>query len=108
MSQLGFFDLDDRYKQLSAGGDPLERLNEIIDWTLFLPLIEKALHRERKSEAGKKPYNRLMMFKMLVLQTLWIDEFSLQSLSFWAAAEDSYVLNLCTSVRMYARTSLWD
>ena len=32
MSQTGLFDLFDRLEQLSRKGDPLERLNEVIDW----------------------------------------------------------------------------
>ena len=35
MIQPGFFDLSERYKELSAAGDPLERLNEIIPWNKF-------------------------------------------------------------------------
>lgn len=71
MIQSGFFDLDDRYKQLSAHGDPLERLNSLIDWKIFMPLIKRAFSKQRKSNAGRKPYNRLMMFKVLVLQSLY-------------------------------------
>ena len=65
------FDLDNRYAQLSLAGDPLEQLNAVMDWKIFLPLLEKAFFRERKSEAGRKPYNRLLMFKLLVLQSLY-------------------------------------
>lgn len=71
MHQFGFFDLHDRYEQLSRAGDPLERLNAIIDWKIFLPTVQKAFFRQRKSEAGRKPYNRLLMFKLLVLQSLY-------------------------------------
>lgn len=69
--QPGFFDLSDRYEQLSSHGDPLERLNTLIDWKLFEPLIRRAFDKQRKSAAGRKPYNRLMMFKVLVLQSLY-------------------------------------
>ena len=33
--QAGFFDIDERLKQLSAKGDALERLNAIVDFELF-------------------------------------------------------------------------
>jgi IS5 family transposase len=69
--QLGFFDLMNRYEGISSEGDPLERLDKTIEWKVFLPLINRAFERERKSEAGRKPYNRLMMFKLLVLQSLY-------------------------------------
>ena len=71
MIQPGFFDLSYRYEQLSVGGDPLEKLNELIDWRIFLPSIRKAFTKQRKSSAGRKAYNKLLMFKMLVLQSLY-------------------------------------
>lgn len=69
--QLGFFDLLNRYEGISAEGDPLERLDKAVKWKIFLPLINRAFERERKSESGRKPYDRLMMFKLLVLQSLY-------------------------------------
>lgn len=71
MKQPGFFDLLDRYDQLSQMNDPLEKLNEVINWKIFLSPINKAFRRERKSEAGRKPYDRLLMFKIVVLQTMY-------------------------------------
>lgn len=71
MHKFGFFDLSDRYEQLSRAGDPLEQLNAVINWKTFLPIIQKAFFRLRKSEAGRKPYDRLMMFKLLILQSLY-------------------------------------
>ena len=43
--QAGFFDFDERLKQLSAKGDHLERLNGLIDFELFRPDLEKAVPR---------------------------------------------------------------
>lgn len=71
-SQPGFFDLSERYEQLSAHGDPLERLSNLVDWKIFNPLINRAFRKaNRDSPAGRKPYNRLMMFKILVIQSLY-------------------------------------
>jgi IS5 family transposase len=69
--QFGFFDLANRYEELSHQGDPLERLNAVVDWKIFLPLINRAFDKARKSPAGRKPFNRLMMFKVLLLQGLY-------------------------------------
>jgi len=33
--QAGFFDVDERLKQLSAKGDSMERLNAVVDFELF-------------------------------------------------------------------------
>ena len=60
-----------RYEQLSNHGDPLERLNSVVDWKIFLPLINRPFYKARKSSAGRKPFNRLMMFKVLLLQGLY-------------------------------------
>jgi IS5 family transposase len=55
---------------LSKTGDPLERLNAIIDWEIFRPILERMDSKERKSRAGRKPTCRILMFKMLILQRL--------------------------------------
>jgi len=67
--QTSFFDLDDRYAHLSKIGDPLERLSRAIDWELFRPLLDRIDDKPRKSNAGRKTTDRVLMFKMLVLQT---------------------------------------
>lgn len=66
--QTSFFDLDNRYAHLSKSGDPLERVNAVIDWELFRPVLNLVDKKERKSAAGRKPTDRVRMFKMLVLQ----------------------------------------
>ena len=68
--QLGFLDLQHRFDQLSKGGDALKRLNAIVDWEMFRPDLESIDRKERKSAAGRKPTDRVRMFKMLALQNL--------------------------------------
>lgn len=68
--QSSFYDLDNRYAQLSKQGDPLERLSAVIDWELFRPIIERMDAKPRKSLAGRKPTDRVLMFKVLILQRL--------------------------------------
>jgi transposase, IS5 family len=74
VGQLGFYDLDKRLKAISAKGDPLEALNAIIPFESFRAKIEAVVRlvpEERKSNAGRKPFDAVMMFKVLVLQTLY-------------------------------------
>jgi IS5 family transposase len=71
MAQLGFFDVDERLAALSAAGDPLERLSEVVDFELFLPVLDAALARSDRSRGGRPPYNPVLMFKVLVLQALY-------------------------------------
>lgn len=66
--QTSFFDLEDRYRQLSRSGDPLERLGRAIDWEMFRPVLLRVDQKARKSNAGRKPVDRVLMFKILVLQ----------------------------------------
>src|SRR5574344_553657 len=71
MAQQGFFDTDTRLQQLSELGDPLERLNETIDWQLFRPALNKIFKKEAKGPGGRPPFDYVMMFKILVLQKLY-------------------------------------
>jgi len=71
LMQPGFFDLENRHGQLEALGDPLPKLKEIVDWEAFRPLLERIREKERKSNASRKPYDVILMFKVLVLQHLY-------------------------------------
>ena len=64
------FDLANRYASLTEAGDPLERLNAVIDWEIFRPVLERIDSKERKSAAGRKSTCRIRLFKMLILQRL--------------------------------------
>ena len=68
--QNSLFDLQNRYASLSEAGDPLERLNAVIDWEIFRPILARLDGSERKSAAGRKPTCRVLMFKLLILQRL--------------------------------------
>ena len=67
----GLFDEQFLLKKLDQKLDPLARLNSIVDWRSFLPIIEQALGRDKASAAGRKPYPSLFMFKILILQSLY-------------------------------------
>ncbi len=71
MSQPGFFDLDERYESLSKCGDPLEVLAKEIPWESFRYPLKKALRKPKKSKAGRKAFDPVLMFKVLVLQNLY-------------------------------------
>lgn len=68
--QNSLFDLENRYASLSEAGDPLERLDAVIDWEIFRPILGRIDKKKRKSAAGRKPVCRVRMFKLLVLQRL--------------------------------------
>ena len=67
----GLFDEQFLLRKLDQMGDPLARLDGIVDWRAFLPSIEKALGRVDAVSAGRKPYPPLFMFKILIFQSLY-------------------------------------
>ena len=69
--QPGFFDGEERLKALSASGDPLERLARVVDLEAFRQDLERALLRSDRAKGGRPPYDAVLMFKILVLQTLY-------------------------------------
>jgi IS5 family transposase len=69
--QTGLLDWHIRFRQLDAGGDPLPRLKKLVDWERFRPELEAVRDKERKSNAGRKPFDVVLMFKVLVLQSLY-------------------------------------
>lgn len=71
MSQAGFFDFEQRKEQLDAHGNPLRLLEDALDFEAFRETLLKVRDRDRKSNAGRKPYDVVLMFKMLVLQSLY-------------------------------------
>jgi IS5 family transposase len=73
MGQFGFFDADKRLAALSAKGDPLEAIDRLVPWESFRADIEAVVltpDELRKSSAGRKPLDAIVMFRMLVLQAL--------------------------------------
>ena len=68
MKQPGFFDLNDRHKKLNEK-DPLTHLNALIDWNDFRPTLEKI--RPSKKKMGRPAFDSLLMFKILILQSLY-------------------------------------
>ena len=71
MMQTGLFDWQTRFEQLNNGGDPLVKLNEVVNWELFRNDLQQVREKARKSNAGRKPFDVVLMFKVLILQSLY-------------------------------------
>ena len=71
MKQLGFLDFDIRLNRIDKAGDPLAQLNDTIDWEIFRPILEEARRKPKKSQAGAKGFDVVMLFKILILQSLY-------------------------------------
>ncbi len=74
MAQLGFFDSERRLELLSKKGDRLEAIDKLVEWESFRADIEAIVMTPddtKKSNAGRKPIDAIVLFRMLVLQTLY-------------------------------------
>ena len=80
MGQRGFWDEQNRVSKLQQKKPVLRRLSEAIPWETFRPLLEQGYTQERKSNAGRKRIDPLILFKMLILQQLF--NFSDEELEF--------------------------
>lgn len=78
MGRLGFFDVSRRYEELDAENGPLVSIATLVPWEPFRPRLRAALIKgelrkddtERKSSAGRKPWDEEVIFKALVSRAL--------------------------------------
>ena len=74
MTQMGFFDVEKRYAALDANNDPLVKINAVVPWEAFRSRLEQVWRKPadtRKSDAGRKPWDAIVMFKAIILCALY-------------------------------------
>ena len=74
MGQPGVFDIAQRYAELDAKNDPLLKIDKLVPWEVFRPRLEATWRKpveERKSNAGCKPWDAILIFKAIVLCALY-------------------------------------
>ncbi len=65
----GLYDEQFAIERLSDIGNPLEKISNVIDFEVFRDTLEaKLLNTNKKNNAGAKPFDVVMMFKILILQ----------------------------------------
>jgi len=71
--QPSFFDFEDRWENLCNlnAAQVLVRLNSQIDGEVFRAQLETIRLQERKSNTCRKPFDVILMFKIMVLQSLY-------------------------------------
>ena len=72
--QLGreSFDINEQLEKLSRLKDPLEKLTNRIDFEVFRETLNEIYEKKaRKSQAGAKRYDYVLMFKIIILQRLY-------------------------------------
>ena len=63
------FDGEETLDKLSAIGNPLEKISNVVEFEIFRGTLEaKLLNQDKKNNAGAKPYDVVMMFKIMILQ----------------------------------------
>jgi len=67
----GLFEDQFRQEKISNLKDPLEQLNRFIRWEDFRPVIDKAFAVTDPALGGRPPFDRVMMFKVLILQRMY-------------------------------------
>jgi len=91
-------DVELRVQWLEAKGDPLSRLDAVIDWEGFRPLLVQALAKPAKGPGGRPAHDPVKMFKLLVLQRYYnlsdeqteyqvSDRLSFQKFAGWTVAD---------------------
>jgi IS5 family transposase len=76
---IGIFDLSHRYDGLDKKKDPLVTLASVVPWETFRTKLEAAIAKhglrrapaERKSPARRKPWEEVLIFKALIVQSLY-------------------------------------
>lgn len=71
MKQSVMFGENLRCAMLTQRGDPLAKINQLIDWEMFRAPIEAALRNKDKGPGGRPPYDFILLFKILFLEALY-------------------------------------
>jgi IS5 family transposase len=67
----GFGRIEKRRQQLEERKDKLRDLNEMVPWAVLGQVLEQLPSQERKSNAGRKAIDPMVLFKLLVLKQLY-------------------------------------
>lgn len=69
--QTGFFDLTDRHTLLERLGDPLPKIDRVVDWEGFRETLSGLREEKDPRKGGRPRFDAVLMFKVLVLQQLY-------------------------------------
>lgn len=73
VNPLGLFDDHFLMEKLTKLGDPLQKLNDYIDWNIFKAPLDRSFSDgpKDKSKGGRPSFDKLLMFKALIIQSLY-------------------------------------
>ena len=74
MKQRKLFGVETQLGRLTRLGDPLEKINKLIDWEMFREEIEIAIRKDM-TKGGMPPYDVILMYKITMLQQwYWLSD----------------------------------
>ena len=67
--KIGLIDKQFAAEHLTEMGNPLDAIKKVIDFEFFRQLLEeKLLNTNKKNNAGAKPFDVVLMFKIMLIQ----------------------------------------
>jgi IS5 family transposase len=107
MNQLKLYGKETQLDKLTKLGDPLVKINELIDWEMFREIIETAIRKDM-SKGGRPPYDAILMYKITMLQQ-WYG-LSEEGVEFQIADRFSFMrfLGLNAGDEIPAGSTVWD
>ena len=60
--QLSFFDEAKRYEKITKLGDPLEKLDSVIDWEIVRAPLTKVCQKEDYTRGGRPPIDVMYLY----------------------------------------------
>jgi len=69
--QFSFFNLEERLEKIHQLNSFLPRLNTLVNWETFRYQLNKVREKERLSNAGRPAFDVVLMFKVLILKSLY-------------------------------------
>jgi len=105
---VGLFDEQFRLQELTKMGDPLEKLDNYIDFECFRELLECSFEKYDSHKGGRPPFDKVMMFKGLVLKSMY--NLSFEKLEYHIKDRLSFqrFLGICLGDRVPDANTFWD
>ncbi len=68
---VGLFDSDETMEKFNKLDNPLDKLSKAVDLEMLRGNLEKGLYKEKFTKVGARPYDYVLMFKIVVLQRIY-------------------------------------
>ena len=106
--QISFFDEADRYEKLTELGDPLQKLDSIMDWEIFRDELTRICQKEDYSKGGRPPIDVILKFKASVLRRIY--NLSFDQIEYQINDRLSFMrfLGLSINDRVIDSRTIWD